>query len=396
MNVCFCAHRLPYPPLAGGKRETFKLVESLATAGHTVDLVAYSDDPDLAVEMEAAAGCTVHTVPGLPDRTPANLLRNLVSRDPLPIMKADTAEFRGVVREQARTADLVHLHALQTSFLAADDGLDAPTVIRFNNVKYEIYRQFAQFTDNPVKTAYAYLQYYKTRGYERSIPAASDLTLTITAEDRDRLQGGNMIEAAPIEVLPAGVDPSEFDLLAHDPESTVITFFGSMDYHPNEDAVLWFVEEVLPAIRERRPAVSFEIVGKDPSQAVQALGERANVRVTGFVENLGGHVSRASVVVLPIRVGTGIRMKALHAMAMGKPLVATPLAVQGIAIADGTHASLAAEPTVFAEAVLDLLGDTDRQTRYRSEARALVERDHDWSTITGQLEAFYEEVVADV
>jgi glycosyltransferase involved in cell wall biosynthesis len=392
MNVCFCAHRLPYPPLAGGKRETFKLVESLATAGHTVELVAYSDDPDLAVEMETTTGCTVHAVPGVPDRTPANLLRNLVSREPLPVTKADRTPFREAVRERARDADVVHLHALQTSFLAADDGLEAPTVIRFNNVKYEIYRQFARFTDNPAKAAYAYLQYHKTRGYERSIPAASDLTLTITAEDRDRLTGNT---PAPIEVLPAGVDPSEFDLLAHDPESTVITFFGSMDYHPNEDAVLWFAEEVLPTIRERRPEVSFEIVGKDPSRAVQALGERANVRVTGFVEDLGEHVSRASVVVLPIRVGTGIRMKALHAMAMGKPLVATPLAVQGIAIADGEHASLAAEPTDFAEAVLDLLGDTDRQTRYRGEARALVERDHDWPTITGQLETFYEGVVAD-
>lgn len=393
MRVCFSAHRLPYPPLAGGKRETFKLVEGLVAAGHTVDLVAYSDDSDLAAEMESDVDCTVHTVSGLPNRNPANLLRNLFSRYPLPVTKSDTDEFREVVYEQARNADVVHLHALQTAFLAADDALAAPTVLRFNNIKYEIYRQFARYTDNPAKAAYAYLQYYKTREYERSIPSMSDLTLTITPEDRDRLVPDR--GSGRIDVLPAGVDPSEFELLAHDSESTVVTFFGSMDYHPNEDAVLWFVRDVLPLMRDQRPEISFEIVGKDPSREIRDLDDRPGVRVTGFVEDLGKRVGRAGVVVLPIRVGTGIRMKALHAMAMGKPLVSTTLGVQGIDITDGRHASLADEPEAFARAVLDVLDDPDRQTRYRNNARALVEREHDWPTITDRLEGFYETVIAD-
>jgi glycosyltransferase involved in cell wall biosynthesis len=396
VNVCFCAHRLPYPPLAGGKRETFKLAEGLGAAGHTVDLVTYCDDESLAAEMEAEADCRIHTVPGLPDRTPANLLRNVVSPDPLPIMKADRPEFRETVRTQARDADVVHLHALQTSFLADDDSLDAPTVIRFNNVKYEIYRQFARFTDNPAKAAYAYLQYYKTKGYERSIPAESDLSLAITPEDRERLLADGL--TADVDVLPAGVDPSEFDVLAHDTDSSVVTFFGSMDYHPNEDAVLWFVEQVLPLIRNHRSDVTFEVVGKNPSDAVRALDDRDDVTVTGFVDDLGEHVARAAVVVLPIRVGTGIRMKALHAMAMGKPLVSTPLGVQGIAVRDGQHASLAGEnaPSEFASAVLQLLQNPEKQMQYRTAARELVERDHDWSTITTSLEDFYERVVDDV
>jgi len=392
MNICFCTHRLPYPPLAGGKRETFKLIECLAAEGHTVDLVTYSDDPDFAAEMASAVDCTVHTVAGLPNRTPRNLLRNLISRDPLPVMKADTDEFRATVRKQARNADVVHLHALQTSFLAADIRA-TPTIARFNNVKYEIYRQFARFTDNPAKAAYAYLQYYKTRTYERSISGASDLTLTITPEDRERLISDAV--AARINVLPAGVDSSEFDLLPHDPESKVVTFFGSLDYHPNEDAVLWFVRNVLPLIREQRWDMTLEIVGKNPSQEIRNLDQQRDVRVTGFVDDLGEHVARAGVVVLPIRVGTGIRMKALHAMAMGKPLVSTPLGVQGIAARDGQHASLANEPEAFATAVLDLLADPERQVRYRNNARALIQRKHDWPTIAHQLECFYQGTIAD-
>ena len=395
MNVCFCTHRLPYPPLAGGKRETFKLIEGLAKAGHTVDLVTYSDDPSLAAEMEDAVDCTIHTVAGLPDRTPANLARNLVSRDPLPVMKADRNEFRRTVGEQSRDADVVHLHALQTSFLAKCDAVRAPTVIRFNNVKYDIYRQFARFTDNPAKAAYAYLQYYKTKSYERSIPAASDLSLTITAEDRERLLANGT--RPNIEVLPAGVDPSEFELLDHDPESPIVTFFGSMDYHPNEDGVNWFAREALPLIRKQRPGVTFDVVGKDPSREIRDLDSQDGVNVTGFVEDLGAHVARAAVVVLPIRVGTGIRMKALHAMAMGKPLVSTPLGVQGIDASDGTHLSVADDrPEAFAAAVVDLLDDPEKQVNYRQHARGLIERDHDWERIAHKLDGFYETVIADV
>ncbi|WP_128226248.1 glycosyltransferase [Halobacteriaceae archaeon SHR40] len=395
MNVCFCTHRLPYPPLAGGKRETYKLIEGLDAAGHTVDLVSYSDDPSLAAEMAESVDCTIHTVSGLPNRTPTNLARNLVSRDPLPVMKADRDKFRTTVSEQSKDADVVHLHALQTSFLARGNSVEAPTVIRFNNVKYDIYRQFARFTDNPAKAAYAYLQYYKTKSYERSIPTASNLSLTITPEDRERLLSDG---ATPnIDVLPAGVDPSEFDLLDHDPESPVITFFGSMDYHPNEDGVRWFAREVLPLIREQRPGVTFDVVGKDPSKEIRDLDSQESVNVTGFVEDLGVHVARAAVVVLPIRVGTGIRMKALHAMAMGKPLVSTSLGVQGIDGKDGTHFSIANDsPNAFATAVVDLLDSPDQQANYRQNARELIERDHDWNRIAQSLEGFYETVIADV
>jgi glycosyltransferase involved in cell wall biosynthesis len=391
VRVCFCTHRLPYPPVSGGKRETFKLVEALSDAGHAVDLVTYCDDAARAEELAATLGgdCAVDPVPGAPDRTPWTLARNVVSPDPLPVTKARTARFERAVRDRADGADVVHLHALQTAHLA-DAGLPAPTVLRFNNVKHEIYRQFAARARNPATAAYAYLQFYKTRRYEARAPAASDLSLTITDEDRATLRDCGA--SGDIEVLPAGVDPSAFPPADHDPDGDALTFFGSMDYHPNEEGAVWFVEEVLPRIRAERPDVTLELVGKDPPPAVRRLGDRGGVRVTGYVEDLAAAVGRATVVVLPVRVGTGVRMKALHAMAMGKPMVSTPLGVQGIAVADGTHVSVAEDPAAFAGAVLDLLADPERQRRYRERARSLVTADHDWGTIGERLVAHYERV----
>jgi glycosyltransferase involved in cell wall biosynthesis len=376
--------------MAGGKRETYRLVEGLAERGHAVDLVVYADDADAAEEMEAEAGCTVTTLPGTPDRTPGNLLRNVFSSDPLPVMKARTERYESEVRRRARDADVLHLHALQTSYLAATVGVSTPTVIRFNNVKYEIYRQFAHYTRNPAKAAYAYLQYLKTRRFEPAITAAGDLTLTITAEDRDLLT--NRGAAGRLGVLPAGVDVDRFAPSGRDPDARTVTFFGSMDYHPNEEAALWFADEVFPQIRNRFDGLTFEIVGKNPSERVAALGERDGIRVTGFVEDIQEYVERATVVVLPIRVGTGIRMKTLHAMAMAKPIVSTPLGVQGIDVTDGRHALVADSSESFASAVERALEDADLRERLGRNARSLMESNHDWSTILAALEDHYREI----
>ncbi|EMA44813.1 glycosyltransferase [Halococcus saccharolyticus] len=390
MNVCFCTHRIPYPPNSGGRAETFGIIEGLVDRGHDLQLISYCDDTDQARAMESAVGCTVQPVAGLPNRTPRNLAANVFTREPLPVMKARTTEYTAAVEATLDRADIVHLHALQTSHLASSLGDDTPTVIRFNNVKSTIYRQYARYTNNPAKAAYAFLQYRKTRQFEGAIPQESGLTLTITAEDRDRLRqygaGGR------IEVLPAGVDLSQFEPATVDSDPDRITFFGSMDYHPNEDAAVWFVEEVLPRIRAELPDAVVEIVGKDPTDAVAALDAVEGVTVTGFVEDIHTYIDRASVVVIPIRVGTGVRMKALHAMAMGKPMVTTPVGIQGIDVEDGRHVSVAEDASSFATATLELLSDPERQRRYARNARRLIETNHDWTTIVRELERYYEAV----
>lgn len=376
--------------MAGGKRETYRLIEGLVDRGHAVDVVAYADDAETAEKMEADAGCTVTTLPGVPDRTPRNLLENVFSLDPLPVTKTRTERYESEVRRRAREADVLHLHALQTSYLAASVDVSAPTVVRFNNVKYEIYRQYARFTRNPAKAAYAYLQYLKTRRFEPSITAESDLTLTITREDRELLTDRGA--RGRIEVLPAGVDVEEFAPSGRDADARTVTFFGSMDYHPNEEAALWFANEILPQIRNQFGEFTLEIVGKNPPGTVRALGERDGVRVTGFVEDIQEYIERATVIVLPIRVGTGVRMKTLHAMAMAKPIVSTPLGVQGIDVEDGRHALVAETSWEFGAAVERALADADLRERLGQNARALAETNHDWSTILAQLERQYWEL----
>lgn len=392
LRVCFCTHRLPYPAVSGGKREVLEMIDGLVEYGVDVTVVSFVGPDHEAAEMERALGCTVRPIPGLPDRNWKNVIRNLLSPDPLPVMKARNDAYLDAVRDQLDDADVVHLHELQISYLAAELPDDVPTVVRLANVKHEIYRQFARHTTHPGKAAYAYLQFLKTRRFETRLPGTTDRTLTITPEDRRRLLDNGA--TGRIKVVPASVDVSEYGPVDHDPVSMTVTFFGSMNYHPNEDAATWFADEVYPQLRDRFGDLQFEIVGKDPTAPVRALDDRDGITVTGFVDDLQSAVSRAAVVVLPIRVGTGVRMKALHAMAMGKPIVSTTVGIQGIEVDDGTHVSVADAPDDFAAAVRVLLTEPDRQHRYRKNARELVERAYTWDVITDRLVTQYREVLA--
>lgn len=392
MNVCFCTAQIPYPPIAGGRVETYRLVEGLVDAGHDVTVVA-AGDPDTGAEMAAESGADVRTVDHDRSQRPGQLVRNLATSDPLPVMKFREGPYADEVRETLGSSpfDVLHLHTLQTSFLARDLDVSIPRVVRLTNVKSLIFRQFASYTSNPAKAAYSYLQYRKTRRYERGITAHADVTLAITNDDRDFLR--DLGAPGRVETLPAGIDVSRFDeALAVEDGEPVVTFFGSMDYHPNEDAALWFTDEIWPEIRASHPEAALELVGKGPSEELRALADDPSVTVTGFVDDITEWVARASVVAIPIRVGTGVRIKILHAMAMGKPVVSTSAGIQGIEVTDGVQARVRDDPSVFAGAVTDLLERPEDRAEIGRAARTYVDTNHGTDAICENLVATYEEV----
>jgi glycosyltransferase involved in cell wall biosynthesis len=168
------------------------------------------------------------------------------------------------------------------------------------------------------------------------------------------------------------------------PDATVaddaaLVFTGAMDWLPNEDAVLFFVETILPRIQARVPNATLTVVGRNPSPKLLArLQGRRDVRVTGRVDDIRPFLRRSSVYVIPLRVGGGTRIKAFEAMAMGKPVVSTPIGVEGLRVEDGRHVVLADDADAFAAAVLDLLQDPERRHRLGRDARDLVEREFSW------------------
>jgi glycosyltransferase involved in cell wall biosynthesis len=155
-----------------------------------------------------------------------------------------------------------------------------------------------------------------------------------------------------------------------------------MDWLPNEDAILYFVDAILPLIKQQCPDVSLEVVGRSPSNKLQALAApEKSIRLTGWVEDIRPFVARGSVCIVPLRIGGGTRLKIFEAMAMSKAVVSTTVGAEGLPVRNGENILLADTPRDFASSVISLLNDSNGRKRLGTSARTLVLENYSWPKV---------------
>jgi glycosyltransferase involved in cell wall biosynthesis len=199
---------------------------------------------------------------------------------------------------------------------------------------------------------------------------------------------------ARVRAIPTGVDTCYFapDTRAEAPARLVFT--GSMDWYPNEDAMLHFMDAVLPRIRHDLPAASLAIVGRRPSARLREAAARVpNVEVTGTVDDVRPFMADAAVYVVPLRIGGGTRLKIFEALAMGKAVVSTAVGAEGLPLVPGEHFVQADDPESFARAVVSLVNDPHRRQTLGSGGRRLVEERYSWPQVAREFTATCEEVL---
>jgi len=225
---------------------------------------------------------------------------------------------------------------------------------------------------------------------ERRAMEGFDAVTTVAAADAARLR--NLAPSARVDVVPNGVDVVRFRT---DPDVkrslSALVFVGAMSYPPNVAAMRYFSTEILPLVHRTRPDVRLTIVGRDPAPEVRALAS-PSIEVTGEVEDVRPYLSVASLFVAPMISGSGIKNKVLEAMAMECPVVATPLAVEGLPVRSGEHALVADTADRFAAAVVQLLADAEERSRVGTSGRALVEANYTWDACAARYDRLYQEL----
>jgi glycosyltransferase involved in cell wall biosynthesis len=188
-----------------------------------------------------------------------------------------------------------------------------------------------------------------------------------------------------LTVVPTGVDVEYFRPLDDEIENTLV-FTGSMDWLPNEDGICYFAQEILPKIRREIPNVKLNIVGRKPSARLQALarGDVNHIHLTGWVDDIRPHLGQGAVCVVPLRIGSGTRLKIFEAMAMAKAVVSTTIGAEGLPVQHGSEILLADTPDAFAESVVILLRDNARRKTLGRAARELVESKYSWASVARQ------------
>ena len=398
MQVLFLGLAPPVPTTNGHRMRCRTLLSALAAEGHEGTLVCFADSNELRSPAPQLTDlCTqVHFVPAPLDQPAAveywNRLRGLLSAMPFGAQRLYSSEMSDTVQ---RTLDGGRFDAVicDDVYMLANipPQINIPIFLNKHDITHEIMGRFLDYERNPLKRLYGRSEYAKVRQLE--IDACSNSEAVLACSERDAQEIRKLCPAARIYILPNVVDVWSYQPTYEDDGRTVL-YVGAMDWFPNRDAVDYFAEEILPRLRRKAPDLHFTVAGRNPSQKMRERYRGfPDVTLSGSVTEMRPIIAKAAVCVVPLRIGSGTRLKILEAAAMGKPVVSTCLGAEGLEFVPGEEIVLADEPEGFAAAVADLLTDRSRRISLGRAARRRVEGHYDLSTLSTAVRTAFEELV---
>ncbi len=382
----FLVHRIPFPPDRGDKIRSHHMLHALREIG-PVHVGCFADDARDMGFAEDMAALTASQCVLMRERSRAVAgVNGLLKRQPMLVAMYESARMHAWVRETLATRPIRAIVAYSVQ-MAHFMPRDLPENVRF-------IMDFVDF-DSAKYAAYGAGQggvmgwVNRREGrvlleFERETAQRADVSLFVSQAEADMFKETVRVHDADIRALDNGVDLDFFNPTADfgsvdKPGSPLIVFTGQMDYRPNIEAVASFAREALPVIRAVHKGATFAVVGRNPAAEVLALADRPGVVVTGSVPDVRGWLAAADVVVAPLRIARGIQNKVLEAMAMGRPVVASRQAAEGIDAVDGAHLVIAINPAKEAEAVLRLLAEPERAATLGKAARRRMEERYAWA-----------------
>jgi glycosyltransferase involved in cell wall biosynthesis len=385
-----------WPLTTGGRLRTFNILAELAQRHEIRVFTTHGADDDHDTLRKRLGRCSVVSVALKPPRrgTAAYLgtaARAAACRDPFGVSRWRSPALREAV---AKCFDEGWPDVCVADFLVAAPavrlGGGTPVVLFEHNVEYLIVDRLKELEPRAWRRALLSVEAARMRRYEASIASRADLTVAVSEPDRALLAA--LAPRARVRVVPTGVDTTYFQPNGYRSPSARLVFVGSMDWYPNEDAVIYLIDSVLPLIRRAVPRVSVTVVGRNPAPGLRERARAAGVEVTGTVDDVRPYVGQAAVCVVPLRIGGGTRLKIFEALAMAKPVVSTSVGAEGLPLTPGEHFVLADDPREFARAVVDLLSDEARRRKLGEAGRHLVEAQYSWPAVAGEFEKHCGEV----
>jgi len=397
-RLLFLCHRIPYPPDKGEKIRAWHILDHLA-GRWDVDLGFLADDPADLVHLPALqARCAV--VECRPVNRRAQIMRTLAHLrpgQPLGLGWFHDPHLRSWV-EHGLEANRYHAAFVYSSTMApyvmgpAAHRPGLRRVLDMVDVDSEKWLAYAA-TARGIKRQVWAREARTLLAFERRAAQDFDRTLFVSEDERRRFAELAPECAARTASLDNGVDLRRFDPATGYPnpfqnDAPALVFTGTMDYRPNVDAVCWFVEEVMPLLRGRAPAPHFYIVGANPSPPVRTLAQHTDVHVTGRVADIRPYIAHADAAVAPLRIARGIQNKVLEAMAMARPVIASPQAFEGVRARPGVDLLVADGAAEMARLIAQVLDG--RHPHLGEAARAAMLGTYDWAATLRPLASMLE------
>jgi glycosyltransferase involved in cell wall biosynthesis len=357
------------------------------------------EEEDYVAPMRAL-GLRVETVPWC--ETPhysakfyLKLVANLGSRYPYTVAKDYHRRLRQVAQELAAANRFDFLVCDFVQMARNADGLDVrPKILFQHNVEAQILLRHATNGSGSLRRWYMARQYRKMRRFEAQVGRQFDAVVAVSEQDRrvfEKEYGWKHVDC-----IDTAVDLDYFRPQATRTVADRLVFVGSLDWLANEDAVMYFAQEIWPTIRIAKPGATFQVVGRSPTRRISQLHGIEGISVAASVPDVRPYLAEAAAVVVPLRVGGGTRIKIFEAFAMGKPVVSTTVGAEGLPLVPGEHILIADDPAAFARAVVSVLESPALAAELGSRALALVSARYSAETVARQFDAICRAAVSRV
>ncbi len=399
MRILWLKTELLHPVDKGGKIRTYNMLKALKRNHRITYLTLDDGTADSKARELASEYC--HELVCIPHRRREKfttgfyfeLVMNLASDLPYAIKKYESAEMRREIEKRIGDFDVLICDFLAPAVNVPRD-LDCASVLFQHNVEAMIWKRHYEVQTNPAKKTYLFRQWRKMFDFEARACPRFDCVVAVSREDREMMQ--QQYDVKNVYDVPTGVDTEFFRPSGRrecKPHNLVFT--GSMDWLPNEDAIRYFTEQIMPRIKQSVPGLTLTVVGRDPYPALLELSKRdPSVIVTGRVEDVRPYMEEAAVYIVPLRIGGGTRLKIYEAMAMEKAIVSTSIGAEGLPVTNSKEIVLADEPESFADAVVKLLQNKILADEIGQRAAARVRAEFGWDTVADSFAAICDRAIS--
>jgi len=392
MKVLFLAPRVPFPLTRGDSLRIYNIIQEIRKS-HKVGLVSISNSNKRISDIEE--------IDSLVDYSKTIKRSKMKSYLGIPY---SMMRYRKSVNESFYFSNRIN-EAIRNSVDSFDPKCLFSFFIRMSQYVERKYEDILKVVD--LVDCYSYR--YKERSKKEYFPISmiykiesilvgqserlsirlNDECIISSRQDKKRICNGNNKDN--LSVVNNGVSIEQFEFVTSEERpKNVILFHGNMSYHPNIDAVCFFVSEVIPIIVDKYPNTMFKVVGKKPSSKVLSLDNNSNVSVTGFVESMQSELANATISVAPLRLGVGIQNKVLEAMASGIPVVCSSKAAAPITGSRNSPLQVADSPQAFASKIFALLESSELRDELAKKARSLIEKKFSWEAAGNRINKLLE------
>ncbi|MEI8183367.1 MAG: glycosyltransferase [Desulfomonile sp.] len=394
MKVLWISPKLPYPPESGDKLRQFNLMRHLCSSVD-ISLVAFMLNQEEECHSENMRQyCRRVRTFYSPNPSYAKRLRSIVTTStPYYVSRyQDFAATRHIL-DEVRTfqPDIVQIeHTYMADYLEKiTPASRPPSVLTKHNIDADLAFQNYRLADGLVRKVFWWLEWKKMSVYEPYVDNLFSSLVVMSETDKAEILRRKQSPQC-VDVVENGVDTVKFQPLppVHDP---VLLFIGALDYLPNQDAANYLCREIFPLLKKSFQSVKILLVGRKPSHEMLSLASEA-IEVWGDVPEVEPYYRQASIAVVPLRAGSGSRLKILEAMALGRPVVSTRKGAEGLDIQAGKDFLAADDPAAFAASIAMLLNDPGLYRNVSLQARKTVEEKYDWSASARKMLAIYNKV----